>query len=608
MNAYDIEWGARDRRERHAVAVAAAAIVSTAVHLVVIYLVSVLNWEWPLRNTEREPVQHAGPIRLERVQAEATASEPVGESGGPGEGAGTWSQSLGGLQDLAAAAPELALGPNSVAIEPAPLPENALTGESGSTVEPAEFPRMRPWELRQEIVAIERRVARDEVPKLERRLIPQIQRVAGAPDIAVPMQLQLDALAEPLGAGASHGAAAATGGVTAAGMLFVPPAVRFGSGTGSGGPLAPVPVPTPGTAGKDLFEEVGLDITPVRPIEEFLKARVEVYSSLLDRSYSYFRMEISPARSDALPVIPKDVVLVQDSSNSMTEQRLYFCRLGLARCLDRVGEKDRFNVVSFQEAATFCFPDWQPRTPEAIEQAKGFSAALASAGNTDILASLQALRRLKSTPGRPMVVLLVTDGRSTTGRTDSTDIIGRFTRENEGAMSVYTLGTVSTANRFLLDLLSYCNRGDVQVVTRGRWDIPDAMERVIGEASQPVLADVRFRMADRSAFEVYPVLTSNLYVDRPIRLYGRFPRGQDRLIFQAVGQAGPTRNDMIFDLSMQFAERSSDSDIREQWARQKVYHLLGEYARTANTALLGETAKTAADYRIDVPYADKVGL
>ena len=346
----------------------------------------------------------------------------------------------------------------------------------------------------------------------------------------------------------------------------------------------------------------------MRPIEEFLKARVEVYGSLRDLSYNYFRMEISPAREGVLPVIPKDVVLVQDSSNSMTEQRLYFCRLGLARCLDLVGEHDRFNVVSFQEKPTFCFPDWQPRTPEAIEKAKAFSAALVSGGNTDILGSLQSLRRLKSTPGRPMVVFLVSDGRSTIGLTDSTDIIGRFTRDNEGTMSVYTLGTIASANSFLLDMLSYCNRGDVRVVTRGRWDIPDAMAQMAKEASQPVLADVRFRLAEGSGFEVYPVLTSNLYVDRPITLYGRYRKGEDRLVFQAVGQAGKTRCDMVFDLSMKFAESSSDRAIREQWARQKVYHLIGQYARTGDATLLNEMRRTAADYDIEIPYADKVGL
>ena len=47
---------------------------------------------------------------------------------------------------------------------------------------------------------------------------------------------------------------------------------------------------------------------------------------------------------------------------------------------------------------------------------------------------------------------------------DSSDIIESFTRANAGAISMFALSAGNRVNRFLLDMLSYKNRGDSLVV------------------------------------------------------------------------------------------------------------------------------------------------
>ena len=225
-----------------------------------------------------------------------------------------------------------------------------------------------------------------------------------------------------------------------------------------------------------------------------------------------------------LPVIAKDVLLVQDSSNSMAEQRLHFCKEGLAQCLAEIGPQDRFNVIRFREKAEVCFSDWVVNSKENVEQAGKFVSEMQSQGNTDILEAVRDLLNLSRMPGRPVVALVVTDGRSTIGTTDSSEIIGQFSKVNDGAISLFTLGTIQTADSYLLDLLSYCNRGDSVIVTTGRWDIPAVMQKFMREFSRPVLSEVSFRFARASECEAYPLLTSNLYLDRPLVLYGRMAK------------------------------------------------------------------------------------
>jgi Ca-activated chloride channel family protein len=356
------------------------------------------------------------------------------------------------------------------------------------------------------------------------------------------------------------------------------------------------------TSGTGLFPETQAEITPFKAVEDLLVADVTVYESHRFWKYGYFKVEIKRRGPEALPVIPKDVVLVQDSSASMTEQRLYFCRDGLVRALDHVGPDDRFNVISFKDGASWCFHEWAANNPANRKKARAFIEKLQASGETDIFTSAKSLLEVSRDDKRPVVVILVTDGRPTTGLTDSTDIIGQFSKLNDGDLAVFTMGTVQTANEYLLDLLGYCNGGGSFVVDRGRWDIPDSLARIASETSRPVMHDVAFRFADGCECEVFPALTGNLYLDRGLVLYGRYPKGLEKLVFQAVGKGRDVGCDMIFDVDLESASRTKDRELRDDWARQKVYHLIGEHARTGNPAVLSELRSTARAYGMRIPY------
>ena len=128
------------------------------------------------------------------------------------------------------------------------------------------------------------------------------------------------------------------------------------------------------------------------------------------------------------------------------------------------------------------------------------------------------------------------------------------------------------------------------------------MQKFMREFSRPVLSDVSFRFARGSECEAYPVMTSNLYLDRPLVLYGRMARDSKKIVFQAVGKAGEVNCDMVFDLDLDKVARSGDSSIRENWAKQKIYYLIGEQARKGGHDLVDEINDTARIYKIKIPY------
>jgi hypothetical protein len=449
---------------------------------------------------------------------------------------------------------------------------------------------MTTWEPRRDIVAIQDRKARDEMIIIPRHEVSRIDRFLNAPDIVVPMKREDLAKISP-----------APGGSPLVDPLSL--------AQGRGAPMMPprgshaqhIGEPSSVRPDKVLPDEEG-KATGMRKIEKLLTVEVTTYNTPKDPGHGYFRMEIKRAGAEVLPVIPKDILLVQDASASIAEQKLYFCREALSRALSEIQPGDRFNVMQFRETAGSCFTNWAACTPENIDRAKQYVAAMKTLGETDIFDSISSLHRLERQPGRPVIGLIVSDGRPTAGLLRSSDIIGEFSKMNNGAVSVFTFGTLQTANAYLLDLLSYCNRGNTHIAKTGRWGIPEEFMGVMKGLSRPVLSDVKFIFATGSGCEVYPVLTENLYLDQPLVLHGRYPRGTDQVLFQSTGQGGEVTCDMIFDLSLSKARASEDREIRNEWAKQKVYHLIGSNARKYDPATFSELLRTARDYRIEVPY------
>lgn len=486
---------------------------------------------------------------------------------------------------------------------PVPAPQQVPLAGEGTEVAMPDAPIAPPeaWVPRQEILEIERKIAGPGDGALARRDIPKIERIQKAPDIAPPAPITAESHATVQWRGADVKESLST--IQLADLATGRAQPTAGeSQVGSDDALAKtVRSLFPGGNGTIAGAGVG-----PKSLDEFLRVRVELYETESDPNYGYIRLFIERKDEATLPVLPKDIVLVQDSSASIAEKRLFFCRDGLLKCLREIRPDDRFNVVRFKEKSELCFPDWAKVGPAEVDAAERFVGVTEAGGNTDIYRSIKDLLALPRDKSRPMIVFLVTDGLATMGVTDSSDIIGEFTAQNEGGMSIFSLGTIRSANWYLLDLLSYCNRGTSRVVTEGRWDIPAAMTSFMTAFSRPVLSDVSFRFSSGSALEMFPVHTGNLYLDQPLVLHGRYRRGLTRLTFQAIGQAGDVPCDMVFDIPFKPENRVQDPDIRTTWARQKIYHLMGSMARTKSEEDRLEILKTSQEYTIDVPHRDRV--
>jgi hypothetical protein len=246
--------------------------------------------------------------------------------------------------------------------------------------------------------------------------------------------------------------------------------------------------------------------------------------------------------------------------------------------------QDRFTVLAFRDSVFYAFPEWQTITPDSIKKATSFIEGLRSFGSTDVLASLRSLMTLPRDPARPMIAMLVSDGKPTAGMTQSSGIIAAFSQLNRGMVSVYSFGTHRSANAYLLDMLTYCNRGDSTIIQGNRWDIPDNMSAVYLGFRNPILSDASIIFDATSNSEVYPRRTANLYLDRPLEVFGKCQATEKEVVFQIRGLAGDKGYDSIFRLPLATATQGN-SELKTRWASQKMFYLASLYARDSEDRL-----------------------
>jgi len=627
-----------------------AVLLSAIVHLILMYVFA----DWSITGLTRlaekgrkwAALDRVPPMRVETMHADPMhiAEKVAGERDAPSRGPIEVSDRVDTLSQRASPA----------LTAPPPIPREALAPGVPALKESAiEHVDATPWMPRQEIAQIFDRTVQDEVAALPRREIPMIERVPQAPDIVPsidmagrrfghdpeppkPMkaaevfdtQISKGTFKTP-SPGASGLPSQVSKDSTEARFAMQPGEKngKQGGGSPDGTEFAKAQQELLKKQLDDANKKVAenalseeerkaretqaridalKDTIDYIPIDDLLAVGLEVYRDTAEPGRIYFRIGIQPRLDKRVPVVAKDIVWVQDVSASISEERLNFCRRGLSAALETMNPDDRFAVVAFRESFAACFPAWTAVTPESKAKASEFVSAMRSFGQTDVFGSLQSLIKLPRDPKRPMIAVIVTDGKPTFGLTESAKIIGAFSKLNNGLVSVYMFGTQNTANTYLLDMLTYCNRGASTVLEGNRWDIPASMATVYEGVRNPVMADIAVVFDSASKSEVYPKSTTNLYKDRQLELVGVCPEGTDELVFQLRGLAAEKGYDSIFRLSLTRHAKLGTSMVKTRWTQQKMFHLVGAYSRDPQQQTFAEMLKVNKLYGVKIPYEDEL--
>jgi Ca-activated chloride channel family protein len=318
----------------------------------------------------------------------------------------------------------------------------------------------------------------------------------------------------------------------------------------------------------------------------------------------YFTLLLTPKVQIAKQYqVPRDVVMVLDTSGSMRGVKMEQARNALKYCLKNLTTKDRFALINFATTVNHYKDDLVDASAEQMDQARKWVDDLDATGGTAIDDALKAALKLRSKDeGRTFTIVFFTDGQPTIGETNPEKILKNFLDKNTANTRVFTFGVGDDVNATMLDRLAEQTRA-LSTYVRPAEDIEAKVSSLYAKISNPVLANLKLTAtADVSFSEIYPPQLPDLFHGTQLVVMGRYS-GKGPAAIKLTGQVGKETKEFVYELN--FAEKTNDDHdfVEHLWARRKVGYLLDQIrANGEKKELVEEVVVLAKKYGITTPY------
>ncbi len=319
----------------------------------------------------------------------------------------------------------------------------------------------------------------------------------------------------------------------------------------------------------------------------------------------YLMLMLAPKREvAAAEILPKDVVVVFDTSGSMSGPKMDQARKALTTLLGALNPQDRFNIIRFSSDVTNFRSHVVPASRENREAARAFVEEFRAIGGTAIDDALQA--GLASVPppserkGRTPFLIFMTDGLPTIGTTDIDRILQSADKAAPEDLRLFTFGVGSDVNTLLLDRLARDNRGAADYVAQDE-DLETRIGAFYEKIADPVLSNIRVEIEGATLRDPYPSHLPDLFAGGQLLLLGRYQEeGKAKVSLTGELNGKPQK----FTYEIHLAQRELGNDfIPRLWAGRRIGFLLEEIRlKGENQELKEEVIRLSREWGIVTPY------
>jgi Ca-activated chloride channel homolog len=318
----------------------------------------------------------------------------------------------------------------------------------------------------------------------------------------------------------------------------------------------------------------------------------------------YFTLLITPRLElSKKHQVPRDMVLVLDTSGSMRGVKMEQARKALKYCLDNLGTNDRFGLINFATTVNRYDEKLLPANAEQVAKAKKWVEELEATGGTAINDALASALELRSqAEGRTFTVVFFTDGQPTIGETDVNKILKNTLAKNTANTRIFTFGVGDDVNATMLDQLSDKTRA-LSTYVRPSEDIENKVSGLYSKISNPVLTNLKLTATNDIKFsEVYPPELPDLFHGSQLVVLGRYS-GKGAAAVKLSGRVGMEEKEFVYELTFPDKTGEEREFVEHLWARRKVGYLLDQIRANGEKAeLVQEIVTLAKKYGITTPY------
>jgi Ca-activated chloride channel family protein len=294
---------------------------------------------------------------------------------------------------------------------------------------------------------------------------------------------------------------------------------------------------------------------------------------------------------DAAADIKREVTLVIDRSGSMAGAKMTQARAAAVQVLEGLDDGEAFNIIDDSSSVSSFAARPVLKDSQTAAEARRYLASMRPAGGTNVHdALLEALSQPHTASMLP-IVLFVTDGLPTIGRTREIDIRNMVEKANVHGRRVFTFGVGQDVNVPLLDRIADRTRATASYVLPHE-DVGLKVGQVFARLYGPVFADPKIETADtggavstRLVRELIPDPLPDLFEGDQLILLGQY-RGRDPITFRLSGNflGEPRTFEFTFDLA---TATTRNAFVPRLWASRRIAYLVDQVRQAGADAGAG---------------------
>ncbi len=292
----------------------------------------------------------------------------------------------------------------------------------------------------------------------------------------------------------------------------------------------------------------------------------------------YYLLMVMPPTAPApdVPPMPREMVLVVDTSGSMHGVSITQARLALLRALDGLLPVDRFNVIAFNSTTTSLFPISVDASAENLARARRFVQTLGAEGGTEMRPALELALRVPPAESHLRQVVFVTDGAVGNEK----ELFALIERQL-GPARLFTVGIGSAPNSWFMRKAAEAGRGSFTMISAQN-EVGERMDRLLAKIARPQVTDIRVEWPRGAVVESYPEVVPDLYAGEPVSLRAKLaagPAGTDTVRISGNSVTGAWQRELSIAAGLPTAPANG---VAALWARGRIGHLADERRRGRN--------------------------
>jgi Ca-activated chloride channel homolog len=332
------------------------------------------------------------------------------------------------------------------------------------------------------------------------------------------------------------------------------------------------------------------------------KFGVSLLTTKVKNDDGFFFLNISPdyeiGKSD---VEPKDIAFVLDVSGSMAGKKLDQAKAALRFCVANLNDDDRFEIIRFSTDADALFGKLTKADKSGRDKAVGYIDNLKAIGGTNIDEALQLAFKAKTGDNRPYMILFITDGKPTIGKTGEDELVSMIKNTNTAATRIFTFGIGDEINTHLLDKFTETTNAYRTYVTPDE-DIEVKVSDLYTKIQSPLFTDLTIDFGNAiTAKLMYPKKLPDLFHGSSITILGKYS-GNGSAKIKLSGRVHGEQKTLEYAAT--FPESESDNTfIAPLWAARRIGYLLDQIRLNgSDKELVDEVTQLAKTYGIITPY------